>query len=407
MALDRDETKAGGEQLPEKAPTVERNTFYRLASLVLIVVILHFGRVVLVPFVLALLLTFVLVPAVTRLERLKIGRIASVLIVISLGLAATVSVGCMVEQSAAKIASRWPEYSSSIRAKSTALIEWSDRFERYQKEIRETFTGATTSGRIPSTASGSQLQPRDAPEPAPFAVPVRIVPEDHSIWGALSTYSEELIGPFASALLVVAMLSFMLLRWEIVRERVLLLLAASRSPAINSTLEEATRRVSKVLIAQCAINGCFGLLSAIGMWIIDMSLGGRGSVTTALTAGFLCGILRFIPYVGVLIGAGLPLLLTFASYPGNLVFFVTLGMFVVLEILTSQFIEPRWLGARAGISPPGILISTVFWTWLWGPIGLLLSTPLTVLLVVMGKHIAALKSVYILLADRHATLANR
>jgi predicted PurR-regulated permease PerM len=202
-------------------------------------------------------------------------------------------------------------------------------------------------------------------------------------------------------MLVYAMLAFMLLRWELVRDRLLLLMGASRSAAMRRTIEEATDRVSRVLVTQCVINGCFGALAALGIWTVHGVFGGHASVATAVAAGLLCGILRFIPLIGIWIGAGLPLLMTFAAYPGNAPSVALLGVFVLLELVTVQVVEPRYLGAQAGVSPPGILISTVFWTWLWGAAGLLLSTPLTVLLVVMGKHIPALRQVHILLADRH------
>jgi len=387
---------------PEPAPSAAaaRQTFYGLSSLVLAVVILHFGRVVLMPFVLAVLLTFVLVPVVTRLERLGIGRLAAVMIILSLGLATTLSLGWMVEQRIAGIAFRWPEYQQSLREKSRALLEWSDRLEKHQNEIRETFGGGLD-GRTATNAPGDEFGPRTS-RPSSAPIPVRVVPEKHSPLAALSNYGAGVITPLASALLVATMLAFMLLRWELVRDRVLLLIGASPPGVVDRTVKEAANRVSRVLIAQCAINGCFAAMTALGLWIIHWTLGGHASLPIAIAAGILCGLLRFVPYVGVWIGAGLPLLHALAAYSSNAVFYAALGMFVVLEILTAQIAEPRWLGAKAGISPPGILISTVFWTWIWGPAGLLLATPLTVLLVVMGKHIPALRHVYILLADRHA-----
>jgi predicted PurR-regulated permease PerM len=318
----------------------------------------------------------------------------------SIGLATTFSLGLMVEKRIAEIASRWPEYKQSIRAKSGALMEWSDRLEKYQNEIRETFSGGVDR-RTVTNAPGEEFDTRRTSQPSPAPIPVRIVPEEHSLLAALSNYGEGMIAPLVSALLVAAMLAFMLLHWEIVRDRMLLLMGASRPAVVDRAIEEAANRVSRVLIAQCSINGCFGAMTALGLWIIHLTLGGHSSLPMAIAAGILCGILRFVPYVGVWIGAGIFLLYTLAVYSSNVVFFAALAMFVILEIVTAQIAEPRWLGAQAGISPPGILISTVFWTWIWGPVGLLLATPLTVLLVVMAKHIPARRYVYILLADRH------
>ena len=400
MTHDQTEQPANAGPGPAKPAGAARETFYRLSSLVLVVVILHFGRVVLMPFVLAVLLTFVLVPAVARLERLRIGRLAAVMITMSLGLATTCSLGWMVEQRIADMASRWPEYKQSLRAKSSAMLECSDRLEKYQNEIRETFSGGVDRSTATSAPS-EEIAPRSTSQPSSAPIPVRIVPEAHSPLTTLTNYGEGAIAPLTSALLVAAMLAFMLLRWELVRDRALLLMGASQPMVVDRTIAEAASRVSKVLIAQCSINGCFAAMAAFGIWIIQLTLGGHASLPIAVAAGILCGILRFVPYVGIWIGTGIALVYTLAAYPSNVVFFAALGMFVVLEIVIAQIVEPRWLGAKAGISPPAILLSTVFWTWIWGPMGLLLATPLTVLLVVMGKYIPAFRQVYILLADRH------
>jgi len=196
------------------------------------------------------------------------------------------------------------------------------------------------------------------------------------------------------------MVIFMLLSWEDLRDRALSLISESQTQVTRDAIQEAATRVSRFLLAQTVINICFGAAAAIGFWIIHITLGGRATTTFVIAAGFLTGVLRFIPYIGVWIGASLPLVFTFAAYPSDTVFLATLAMFIALEALTGQFIEPRYLGASAGISATGILLSTVFWTWLWGPIGLLLSTPLTVLLVVLGKYTPRFRYVHTLLANK-------
>jgi methylmalonyl-CoA mutase cobalamin-binding subunit len=136
------------------------------------------------------------------------------------------------------------------------------------------------------------------------------------------------------------------------------------------------------------------------LWVIDLTLGGgRSGFVTAVVAGLLCGVLRFVPYVGTWLGAALPLGLAFAAHPGYNVFLATVGMFVVIELVISQVIEPNLLGSSTGLSPIAVLASAVFWTWLWGPIGLLLSMPLTVVLVVMGKYVPHLAFLDVLLGD--------
>jgi CheY-like chemotaxis protein len=169
----------------------------------------------------------------------------------------------------------------------------------------------------------------------------------------------------------------------------------------TEALDDAATRISRFLVAQSLINASYGVLVFIGLWFIDMIVGGgRNGVVTALLAGSLCAVLRFVPYVGAWLGAALPLALAFAAFPGNGVFFSTLGMFIVVEVVVSQAVEPKLLGSSTGIAPMAVLVATVFWTWLWGPIGLLLSTPLTVLLVVMGKYVPQLEFLDVLLGDR-------
>jgi predicted PurR-regulated permease PerM len=344
-----------------KPKSDEGQMFFRLAALVILVAALYFARAILVPFALAVLLTFVLVPVVTRLERLglrqwRLGRPASVLIIILCGLALAGSVGLIVQREFTEVAARWPEYRVNI---------------------------------VNKLRDGAHLG----------SLSVDILPEPAALLESAVHHADLLTTPFAAALLVAVMLVFMLLSWEDLRDRALSLISESQTRVARETIQEAATRVSRFLLAQTIINLCFGAAAAICFWIIHITLGGRATTTFVVAAGFLAGVLRFIPYIGIWIGASLPLLFTFAAYPNNSVFLVTLAMFVGLELFTGQFVEPNCLGASAGISATGVMISTVFWTWLWGPIGLLLSTPLTVLLVVMGKHTHRFKYLHTLFAN--------
>jgi hypothetical protein len=168
----------------------------------------------------------------------------------------------------------------------------------------------------------------------------------------------------------------------------------------TQAFDDAASRISRFLTAQSLINISYGGVIAVGLWLIDITMGGgQGGFRTALLAGLICAVMRYIPYIGPWLGAAVPLALAFAAFPGNGVFFVTLAMFVGMEIFVSQAVEPHVLGSSTGVSPMAVLVSAVFWTWLWGPIGLLLSTPLTVLLVVMGKYVPQLAMLDVLLGD--------
>ena len=191
----------------------------------------------------------------------------------------------------------------------------------------------------------------------------------------------------------------MLLSREDLRDRLIRLLGSARLNLTTQALDEASTRISSYLGALSIVNFCYGLLTAGGLWLIGKFLGGGEGFPSVMVWAILVGLLRFVPYVGIWIGAGFPLLLSFAIFPGYSVFFATLVMFGVLEIVVSQAIEPYWYGSSTGMSALAVLVSAVFWTWLWGPIGLLLSTPMTVILVVMGKYIPQLKFIDILLRD--------
>jgi hypothetical protein len=230
---------------------------------------------------------------------------------------------------------------------------------------------------------------------------VRVISEPTSPVALAVEYLGAVVGPVVTAGIVIVFVIFILLRREDLRERMIQLLGEGHLSTTTEAMDEAATRVSRFLGAQSLINLSFGAVVALGIWTIDQFLGGsRNGLMTALMAGTLCAALRFVPYVGVWIAAALPLSIAFAAFPGNSVFFATLAMFVGLEIVSGQFIEPRLLGSSTGLSPIAVLAAALFWSWLWGPIGLLLSTPLTVLLVLMGKYVPQMEFLDVLLGEK-------
>jgi hypothetical protein len=201
----------------------------------------------------------------------------------------------------------------------------------------------------------------------------------------------------------------MLLAREDLRNRLVRLASFGGSQLTIATqaLDDAASRVSRYLLAQAIVNGTYGAAVSLGLWIIGITVGrrdpsGTDDFPSFVIWGLLCALLRFIPYIGPWLGAALPLLISLAVYKGFGVFGVTVGMFVVLELISNNVMEPWLYGTSAGISTIAVLVSAVFWTWLWGPIGLLLSTPLTVVLVVIGKYIPQLAFLDVLLGDEPA-----
>jgi predicted PurR-regulated permease PerM len=417
------------------ADAPKKNQFYALASIAIVLALLYFGQDVLVPLALAVLFAFLLAPLVARVERLGLGRVVSTLLVVLVALSVIGALGWTVERRFVDIVDKLPEYRDAIRTKFARITRSGGVVEKVRAEIKQTIAEAPTSrpasATQPATQSatqpatqtatqpgGSSAAPQSPPEvavevnvhPAAAGVPprptpddpwpVRLYPKPASGLEVTGEYLGRFLGPLATAGLVIVFVIFMLLSREDLRDRLIRLVGDNSLHVTTQALDDAATRVSRFLLAQSLINVSFGVAVALGLWVIDLTLGdGHSGLVTALVAGLLCGVLRFVPYVGTWIGAALPLGLAFAAHPGNGVFFATLAMFIVIELLISQVVEPNLLGSSTGLSPIAVLVSAVFWTWMWGTVGLLLSMPLTVVLVVMGKYVPQLAFLDVLLGD--------
>jgi predicted PurR-regulated permease PerM len=214
----------------------------------------------------------------------------------------------------------------------------------------------------------------------------------------MAEYIEKLTGPLTTAALVVVFAIFILIERDSLREKFIRIVGMRRPNLTENVLDEAVTRINRYLAAQFTINVSFGAAVAIGVWLINRTVG-HGGVQTALLDGVLCGLLRFIPYIGTWIGAIAPLGYAFAVFPGNIVFLATLVFYVTLELMVSQWIEPRVYGSSTGLSPLAVLVATVFWAKVWGPIGMLLSVPLTVLLLVIGKYYPGIGFLEVMLSE--------
>ena len=401
----------------------KKSQFYALASIAIVLGLLYFGQEVLIPLALALLIAFVLAPVVSGLERLGLGRVPSTLLVVVAGLALVGGFGWIVEQRFVEIVNQLPDYRHSIQTKFHRLTRSGGMVEKVRQELSQTVQDAPTTqiaatqvattqtAVVASEASAVQLKPgtSELRVPPPVLVPpspddpwaVRLYPKPATALELFGQYVGKLLSPVATAGLVVVFIIFMLIARENLRDRVMLLAGGGRLHVTTQAFDDAATRIGRFLTAQSLINISYGAAVAVGLWLIDRTMGhGQGGVRTALLAGLVCAVMRYVPYIGPWLGAAVPLALAFAAFPGNSVFFVTLAMFVGMEILVSQAVEPNVLGSSTGISPIAVLVAAVFWTWLWGPIGLLLSTPLTVLLVVMGKYVPQLAVLDVLLGDK-------
>jgi predicted PurR-regulated permease PerM len=365
--------------------TKDKNLAALLGVVLAVVVVgtLYFARVVLIPFTLAVLITFILTPVAKLLERIHFGRIFSTLLVVVLSFIVVGAVGWTVSQQFAQVMNQLPDYRSNIHAKlealhlskSTALNNASDTMNEISKDLAAPPAGNTATGN--RTNSPSRQRPMPVEVVTSPALPLDSL---ESVLGLIGTFG-----------IVVVLTFFMLVRRENFRNRLISLGGHRSLHVMTQAIDDATARVSRYLRLQLLVNICYGAL--IGTCLHFIGIPG------ALLWGVLVGLLRFLPYIGPPLGGILPLLLSIAIFDGWIKPLETFGLFAVTEILVSNFVEPALYGAYTGISSMAILLAAIFWTAIWGPIGLVLSTPLTVCLVVIGRHVPRLRFLNVLLGD--------
>jgi predicted PurR-regulated permease PerM len=342
-----------------------------LAAVALISVLLRYGGPVLVPLSLAALLTFLFTPVVNALQRWGLGRVLPVVLVLVLMFSVIAVVGYTAVTQITSLGNELPKYRGNIRQKITDLrsARRGSALDRIEKEAREVI------GEIKKDTA-----------PAAPDKPVPVVVERDSVW-----HLPNVLEMFASAGLMVVLVIFMLIRRNDLRNRILRLAGHGRVATATQALDEASTRVSRYLVAQCMINGGFGVVVALGLWLIGLPY--------AFLWGFLAACLRFIPYVGTWMAAAMPIALSLAVFDGWQKPLLVVGLFVVIEPLIYMVLEPLLYGQSAGVSEVALLVAVAYWTWVWGPVGLVLATPLTVCLVVFAKYVPDLDFIVVLMAD--------
>jgi predicted PurR-regulated permease PerM len=349
-----------------------------LPSAVLVVAILYWAQEVLVPIAIAVLLTFILNPLVSALERLRLRRVVAVTIAAVLALSILLVAGWVVARQLAGLANELPQYRRNIRQKITDL-----------RQLKE--GGALEQVQETVTEVKEELKKKEAGarESAPRSVVVAA--EEESAFWPIPLATGPVVERAAAVGLAIVLVIFMLIQREELRNRLIRILGYSRLNVTTKALEEAGRRISRYLLAQLLINTGFGSAAAIVLFLIG--------VPYAALWGFMAILLRFIPYVGPWLAAIMPTALSLAYFPGWATPLLVVGAFIVLELITNLLLEPIFYGESAGVSELAVLIMAAFWTWLWGPIGLVLATPLTVCLVVFAKYVPEMTFVTVLLSD--------
>jgi len=363
-----------------------------VGAIVVVVGALYVGSDILIPLALAILLSFMLRPVVIRLQGFGLGRIPAVLAVVLLLFVALLGLGAIVANQVVNLADNLPRYEWNLRAKirdlRTAIPSGGvvERTSDMLRDLGEELGKATTPTEGETKSEGAAA----APEP----VLVRIQQPEASPLQTLREVGGPLVAPIATAGLVVVFVIFMLLQREDLRDRILRLVGASDVARATEAMDDAAKRISRYLLMQLIINVLYGIPVGIGLYFLG--------VPNPILWGLFATVLRFIPYLGPVIAALFPIALSFAVAPGWTLPLLTIALFVTLELFSNNVLEPWLYGSSTGLSPVAVLVAAVFWTTLWGPIGLLLSTPLTVCLVVLGRHVPRLGFFHVLLGEEPA-----
>jgi predicted PurR-regulated permease PerM len=379
---------------PSQAALPVRSKIEGAKALVLFGVIaaLYFTREIVIPFAFALTFTFLLTPVVTLLERLRIGRVASVAITVLVSMAVGGTIAWSIANQLVDVANQLPLYRQNIQAKIDAFhIPVTGALGHASESVKEVVRELTEPG-VTSTALQARGRNQKQPNAPAAPVPVQIVqPPFSSGWAAVRDLGTPLIAPLGMAGIVLIFTVFMLLKREDLRNRVLRIAGLRQLNVMTQALDDAAGRVSRYILMQVLVNASFGALFSLGLYCIG--------VPYPVLWGVVAGILRIVPYVGTLVAATLPIALSLAVFDGwRSPVFVFL-LVASLELIIANFIEPWLYGAHVGISSLALLVTSVFWTVLWGPAGLILSTPLTVCVVVLGRYVSQLSFLHILLGD--------
>ena len=348
------------------------------AGCVLVIVVLYWAQAVLVPIALAVLLTFVLTPPVSWLER-WLGRVPAVLAAVTLAFIVLGLAGWGLTRQMEYLADDLPTYRVNILAKIA--------------DVRGAGQGGSVE-KLQETIEGIKTDLGKSSEPTGTAARTVVVTSEPVTGFSGFAWLGPIVGPVGTAGLVLALVIFMLLERRDLRDRLIGLFGHGQLTVTTKALDEAGTRVSRQLLMQSVVNLVYGIATALGLYVLGVPY---PFVWAALGAA-----LRFIPYIGPVIGAGAPILVSLAALPGWAGPLWVMGLFVVLELFTNLVLETVLYAGAAGVSQVALLVSVAFWTWLWGPLGLLMATPLTVCLVVLGKHVPGLEFVGMLMADTPA-----
>ncbi|WP_198368886.1 AI-2E family transporter [Roseomonas rosulenta] len=376
-------------------PTVQPPGLQTLLAVLLgvvVVVALHLGREVLIPVTLAMLLSFVLAPIVDGLRRLGIWRAPAVLLTSFMALAAVLVLSAVIGLELASLADDLPRYAIAVEqkveaARTVAQRQLSGVLDNVGRVLNHGTRSTSADG---PGVTGSRPTTGDGPQP----VLVELRSPDLSPLELAGRYLTPILSPLATAIIVFVVAVFVLLQRDDLRDRLIRLAGATDLHRTTTALDDAARRLSRFFLLQLGLNTGYGLVIGLGLFVLGVPGG--------LLWGALAGLMRYVPFVGGILAAVPPILLAAAVDPGWTAVLWTAVLFLVGEALVGQVAEPVVFAHSTGLSPTSVIMAAIFWGWIWGPIGLILAMPLTLCLVVLGRHVERLEFLDVILGDQPA-----
>lgn len=363
------------------------NALFTLLVSVVVIAALYVAREVLIPITLAVLLSFLLAPVVHVLHFLRLGRVLSVLIAVALGIVAILAIAGLIGTQIADLATKVPQYTSAIERKIDTVRSFTiDHVTAVVNGLQPHNVPANRSHASPG--AGASAAP-SAPKPVPVEVQ-----QNMSAVALGESVLTPIVSPLATTGIVFVVTIFILLQREDLRDRFIRLIGSGDLHRTTLVMDDAAHRLSRYFLAQLSVNAAFGCVIGICLALIG--------VPSPILWGVMAMLLRFVPYIGSPLAAVLPIALAAAVDPGWSMAIWTAALFLVTELVTGQAVEPLLYGHSTGLSPVAVIVSAIFWTWIWGPIGLILSMPLTLCLVALGRHVKRLEFLDVMLGDRPA-----
>jgi len=372
------------ERSGDAAALLETRNLLRLLAAAVVITALRVAQDVFIPVILAVILSFILSPLVNLLGRAGLKRAPSVIVTVLLALGVLGLVGTLIGRQAAGLAADAPQYARTIEQK----IEGVQTLFAARVSAISTAFGISRpaapgpAAPTPSARAGASQRP----------MPVEVVQPEESTLVVVRSILAPVVGPLETTVIVFVVTIFTLFQREDLRDRFIRLAGSGDLHRTTLAIDDAGQRLSRYFVSQFVVNATFGLVITLGLWAIG--------VPSPAVWGGLAGLLRFVPYVGALLAALAPIALAAAVDPGWWMVSLVGGLFLIVEPVVAYVVEPLVYGHSTGLSPVAVIVAAVFWTWMWGPIGLILSTPITLCLVVMGRHVKSLEFLNIALGDR-------